>query len=86
MFKVSEQHGRHDALLCVDGEQGGAGLLLLQRHQNHGAAADGPSGEPAGESEDTSQLHITSNTEAELQEKRRSSSPSQIHLLPEDDR
>lgn len=63
MFEVSEQHGRHDALLCVDGEQGGAGLLLLQRQQNHGAAADGPPGKPAGESEDTSHFHNTHKTD-----------------------
>lgn len=53
LFEVSEQHGRHDALLRVDGEQGRGGLLLLQRNQDQGSAADRPPGEPAGESEDT---------------------------------
>lgn len=50
-LEVAEQHGRHDALLCVDGQQGAGGVLQLQRHQNNGAAADRPAGKPAGEEE-----------------------------------
>lgn len=63
MFEVSEQHGRHDALLCVDGKQGGGGLLQLQRHQDQGSAADCLPSKPAGESENTGQLHHTTETD-----------------------
>ncbi len=58
LFEVSHQHGRHDALLCVDGQQGGGGFLLLQRHQDQRSAADRPPGEPAGEEEEA-ELNIT---------------------------
>lgn len=49
LFEVSEQHGGHDALLCVDGKQGGGGLLQLQGHQDQGPAADRLPSKPAGE-------------------------------------
>jgi len=51
LFEVSQQHGRHDALLCVDGEQGGGGLLQLQRDQDQGSAADCSASKPGGEEE-----------------------------------
>lgn len=49
LFEVSEQHGCHDALLCVDGQQGGGGLLQLQTHQHQSSTADCPPRKPARE-------------------------------------
>lgn len=63
LFEVSEQHGRHDALLCVDGEQGSRGLLQLQRHQDQGTAADRLPGKPAGEEGNMGQRHKTTKTD-----------------------
>lgn len=56
LFEVSEQHGGHDALLCVDGEQG-SGVLQLQRYQKQGSAANCSPSEPAGEQQQMGQLH-----------------------------
>lgn len=48
LFEVSQQHGRHHALLRVEGEQGGGQLPQLQRHQDQRAAAHRLPGKPAG--------------------------------------
>lgn len=66
LFEVSEQHGRHDGLLCVDGEQGRGGLLRLQRHQDQSSAVDRPPGKPAGENENMGQPHETTERDTEL--------------------
>lgn len=47
-FQVSEQHGAHDTLLCVDGDQGCRRLPQLHRHQHHSSTTGRLTSKPTG--------------------------------------